>query len=122
MNDTQTTLTAEAIDAMEAGREMDALVAERVFGGNVDPGKYMVVLPHGEDAYLTWPTFSTDIAAAWEVIDAMTHQGYSVVTQILSPKEPQSARIYTIGGRAISNSYGSTMPHAICRAALKATL
>lgn len=71
-------LTAEAIDAMPAGPEMDALVAERVMGwARIDdydvplkdgsilhtkvgkaPGRFEAQIPH----------YSTDIAAAWRVV------------------------------------------------------
>ena len=74
-----TDLTHEQIDEMEAGREMDALVAERVMGWvkterNVRGAdfdnewyvkEYLVDLDGKFNANA--PAYTTDISAAWEV-------------------------------------------------------
>jgi hypothetical protein len=55
------------IDDMQAGREMDALVAERVLGWSVDPGLY------AETAFLYPPEWKSDglpSAAIFAAVDA----------------------------------------------------
>lgn len=65
-----------------AGRELDALIAERVMGW-----KRCAVETHGPDCGYWWendlighnePPFSTDIAAAWEVVTALDAKGLFV--------------------------------------------
>jgi len=95
--DTQTEkLTAAEIDAMPAGPEMDALVAERVMGWHMyhydkdvpsacywmlldsegDPAVFEVPYNAMEkrteaEAWAACPKFSTDIAAAWTVFEKL---------------------------------------------------
>lgn len=60
------------IDDMPAGREMDVLVAERVFGFAVDHEFDMPRVKQLRDKYDEFgvlPNYSTDIGAAWEVVD-----------------------------------------------------
>ena len=52
-------MTREEILTMESGRTMDALVAEKIFGKVKDSWHYK----------LTLPNYSTDIAAAWGVVE-----------------------------------------------------
>ena len=152
METKQKQLTAEDIDAMAAGPEMDALVAERVMGWRW--------LPYIEDIVLLWPPdgfpgavlpsspiddltqlsnwhylpwqmeeYSTDIAAAWQVWETLPPR------KRLSEGEHGSgldAGIYfeeTYGGpgsrmeeRIGVSAKAETPALAICRAALKATL
>jgi hypothetical protein len=65
-------LTPKIIDGLEAGGELDALVAERLFNWKLHPRVGIFAQPRfftdrgglqPEDC----PEFSTDIAAAWEV-------------------------------------------------------
>lgn len=97
---------------MKPGRELDALVAEYVFGESEKMDKHV-------------PPYSTDIAAAWKVIHYLLERnkdrsmwirmeaGYGeddskgVVFQM--PMTPRAELIY-----------GYSIPHAICLAALKA--
>ena len=75
------------IDDMPAGREMDALVAEKVMGYEhcKDPAEYWGI-PDAPKDNKNWkhysriffgdpPKFSTDIAAAWEVVEKL--DGYA---------------------------------------------
>lgn len=56
------------IDALQAGPELDALVAEKVMGFTVIYG-FMQVF---EDATpIDIPKYSTDIAAAWQIVEKM---------------------------------------------------
>lgn len=115
---------------MNPGRELDALVAKRIMGWNV--GGYMNmqwVCNDGKDTgwYLTefgsqeCNPFSpsTDIAAAWEVVDKLGER-FSFyfhtrgrMTDISVIHWPDNLK----GGFDVS---GETAPHAICLAALKA--
>lgn len=122
---------AEAIniDAMPAGAEMDALVAERVMGWW---RKYYP--PAAEDAWFDANGFrmkrgawcpSEDIAAAWQVVEKMVadrhtqdfHFGYKMCAGC----EWQFCFADKVAG-VFSDCAGraETMPLAVCRAALKA--
>jgi hypothetical protein len=66
--------------AMEAGRELDRLVAEKVMGWtDLWEGEgYVMAYPPNEQAMgidgerAPVPPYSTDIAAAWQVVERMT--------------------------------------------------
>ena len=60
-------MTRDEILAMEPGRELDALVAEKVMGLTTGPDSYFDCAYEADDAL----HFSTDIAAAWEVESTM---------------------------------------------------
>jgi hypothetical protein len=115
---------------MNPGRELDKLIAEIVFGAEVevlnqkagwridlrakdnecnDP----IMTDWGSDGYRL-KRFSTDIKAAWEIVDKLGKNG----TQ------------WRFSNKAFSNTYwwaytedavsqGDTLPHAICLTALK---
>jgi hypothetical protein len=131
------------IDTLEAGRELDALVAEKVMGwtwpddrcpicgwsfsdtaaeGCV-PGdcsqRPIPTVPESED----YPHYSTDITAAWEVVEKMLGQ--------LPQQDIHFQHLEYTGwgvGTCFNKEeggwdewmYGETLPIAICRAALKA--
>ena len=94
-------MTDATIDAMAAGPEMDALMAERVFGAG-DRG--------------ATPAYSTDIAAAAEVQDEIRRRNLDVrVRYVEAMRSIVTARI----------SCGSLLawpidPQCVCRAAMKA--
>ena len=120
-----TNLTPEMIDAMEAGREMDRLISEKI---NIDGVKIEGDFPmwkyeaSGKRRFF-YP--STDIAAAWEVAqeygiaiipygeDGETIIGYAA-GQITTWRKSE-----WIEFPASHFSYAPTAPLAICRAALK---
>lgn len=107
---------------MQAGREMDALVAEKVFGNHVEwvnfngdnypfwvglklPGT-PIILPDGREAH-DIRRYSTDITDAWKVLEA-TDRFYSLTKK-------------SDGWLAAANGYhgfGETAPLAICLLAL----
>lgn len=138
-----TPLTADEIRKMPAGREMDALIAQHVFGWRwqrceyIGPSpvsqpvvRYNLMLPGSEAE--TWrctpsddrtkhkiladyqPTYSTDIEAAWKVAEKF------------APYFRLDARGYGEGnwgctiwtGYAEVHEYGPTAQVAVCRAAL----
>ena len=122
-------LTHEQIDAMEAGREMDALVAELVMG--LCPHFLVLDVRKGDDGfddYITWTCkhceeefrglaygkeynhpellpYSTDIAAAWQALEKMKSNNWF---RILF----EDADLWTLTA--------SEAAEAICRAVLKA--
>lgn len=114
-----TTGAAHAPQLSEAGRALDAEIARRVFG-YFDVGEFEGQLVHGEYNMNGWPMptphYSTDIAAAWTVVEAMQARDLRVVLD--SP----------LGGwecmTELDNWFhverADTAPLAICLAALQA--
>lgn len=109
---------------MKPGRELDALIAEKVFGlpqstwrdgedHRDEDGVGVVVLGVRPDPY------STDIAAAWTVVEKL-----DLLRNHSFERSPDG--LYEIGVLYSDDGYwevyGSapTAPHAICLAALKA--
>ncbi len=97
---------------MKPGKELDRLVAEKV----MDYYKNF-------DNILSPPKYSTDIAAAWEVVEKLaedTHGGFAL-NQLRFPHR-QGIRGYLTSfyGETHVEATADTAPHAICLAALKA--
>lgn len=100
---------------LEAGREMDELIAVRVMGlVTASPAPYWTYSRNGIQEPI--PAYSTDIAAAWEVVEKMTPGPGFYVTRA--------------GGHGFwkaifedddneGKAYSLTAPLAICRAALR---
>jgi hypothetical protein len=140
---------------MTPGRELDALVAERVMGWRWLPVRFVwddeplvYLLPPGgitEDVNSTtsgawdenrvWhsmPCYSTDIAAAWEVVEKMQaagwgwcleqHENADVPTAwfLRASEIGRNARFSSPEQMEEKRSASGAMPHAICIAALKA--
>lgn len=130
-------------EAMKPGRELDALVAEKVMGLPViafegapcpDCGGEMRYCGarswcHSachEWKYSPYRAYSTDIAAAWEVVAYMENHLRGVLT-LGSPCDdnPKWRAVFTKKWVADLESYpqgvehGVTAPHAICLAALR---
>lgn len=126
------TLTREEILAMEAGRELDALVAEQVMGWK-NTGKrvslaYRAVMTMHTDktgTYRRVPNCSTDIYGAWEVIGKIKEK-YEVATLDYRNKWVcYLVETITESGNLDTpdiEAYGQTAPEAICKAALLAML
>lgn len=107
---------------MAPGRELDALVAEKVLGYEITPGGYTGYLP----------SFSTDIAAAWEVVEKL--RAMNSTLELYSPGAlvNDEMGIHAVEWQATFKSWeepwgphgpsveAQTAPHAICLAALKA--
>lgn len=121
---------------MKAGRELDALVAEKVMGCKVlnaktaapdcgcPPSDEYSNRPHssnklGDDRHLQ--RYTTDMAAAWEIVRHMNMK----CDWLFSVRQRKSgawrAMFFTpdVDGPYFK-SIRETMPHAICLAALKA--
>jgi hypothetical protein len=123
-------------DALSAaGRELDALVAEKVMGWRcrgLHPIHECPVFATGRADTLA-PHFSTDIAAAWQVVEKMGADGWNVslyvhrgehggcgcsITCPYGPCEKHGNAVETWHG--VEDVRGATVPLAICLAALKA--
>ena len=127
---------------LTAGCELDALVAEQVMGmigyNNLptitdlekqldDPKNVVDILPSGECRVIR--PYSTDIAAAWEVVEKLAeHYDWRLdLDQSLRDDRPHMKYLCTFYLRndsavamPVSEVYAPTMPLAICLAALKA--
>lgn len=108
-------LTRESILAMEAGSELDELIAVQVMGredNRTDWGK-KVFSP------------STDISAAWEVVDQMNGP-YGFLLQRLGDYfdegEEWEGWEASFGGQSDRLIQARTAPEAICKCALLSTL
>lgn len=116
----------------EPGRALDALVAERVMGW-VGGGKYWIDPSNPAEMYgagftigntdYDIPPFkpSTDIAAAWLVVERLSEQGRVLLVKADGNRKYSGALRYTVTINGIDGRFDSnSAPHAICLAALKA--
>lgn len=91
------------------GSELDLLVAEKVMGWHGDG------LKAAEVGALWCP--STNISAAWEVLDKFRQKGWAILLDHTPPKPVLFA--LQGPGREFAEVWAKTVPLAICRAALK---
>lgn len=115
----------------QPGRELDALVAEKVMGWRVDfdsrrhwteladisLDRLVFTEPngifHGEQSINDIPPYSTDVGTAWQVVERMKERGgCNVLTY------PSGVVQCWINGE--HHAVANTAPHAICLAALRA--
>jgi hypothetical protein len=119
---------------MKPGRELDAIIAEKVMG---EPDIIKVTSDY-VGAELNWPVpqYSTSIAAAWEVVEALQKRfqrtinpatdGFLIQWHIEQNLNKDLSSDYYVRFEFESNKYeseiarASSLPHAICLAALKA--
>jgi hypothetical protein len=100
---------------VKAGRELDALVAEKVMGYKTAP------IPDGETA--NPPNFSTDITAAWQVVEKMRERGYRLGLRTwVRSAEGEAVFVDPKRERASegNGAFDASVPLAICIAALRA--
>jgi len=113
---------------MEAGRELDALVAKKVMGWHRDafdtylyppdriecPDRYRCPFIDKET-----PGYSTDVAVAWTIVRKLVGDGFKVD---ISDYPSNSVVGFAPPATQDDPDYvcGSTISHAICLAALKA--
>jgi hypothetical protein len=109
---------------MKPGRELDAFVAEKVMGWKKQefvPGVSHEHRWHDQNGQLqiSIHPYSTDIAAAWEVVEKFIKDGWEVVLNV-SIREAKIT-LWNDAGMAIreGKAFGSSITHAICLAALK---
>lgn len=117
----------DSILAMPAGRELDELIAEKVFGYKhfaIDnPGSVFAekIFRVGLGNEFTAENYSTDIAASWEVIDELTENVGIDVSIIFDISREYKVKIKD-DGVIKSQIQCKTAPEAIAKAALLATL
>lgn len=102
-------------------RELDAIVAEKVMGiGNTflsrcnDPGETAYLDDQG--LYRLVPHYSTDIAAAWGVVERMRDDDWRVDLWV----DEDGWWVRFTRFLQVGYECADTAPEAICRAALKA--
>ena len=111
---------------MDAGRALDALVATKVMGWEPSiVGNYpWQQIPPGDDRFIVRlvPHYSTDIAAAWTVVDAMPFTtGQFGVTRTASDEYCAEYMGILSQDERYVQVYAETAPLAICLAALTAS-
>jgi hypothetical protein len=120
-----------------AGRELDAEIARRVFRLHAFTTSGQTWWPEGErDGHCTTNAdgtggrfhlrhYSTDIAAAWQIIEHFQDAGWLVQLRCESDRDNYAADFFRFRDDAPDDETGDvfapTMPLAICRAALAAT-
>lgn len=117
---------------MKAGRELDLIVAEKLFGlcvedtwsGKKTPVSAMAVMEHAR-RFDRVPHYSTDIAAAWEVVKKLGiivcwYEGQWVSGTIEKYEMGFAGSNFYLDGTFDCQSVSETAPHAICLTALKA--
>jgi hypothetical protein len=115
----------------EAGRDLDRLVAEKVMGGFSGVGDIQVYtvgdvqyIGEEEEIVVGLPRYSTDIAAAWEVLDKLGPEWWPEVGRMMYGEEWYCE--ICRGGPTPADVgppfrvVAPTAPLAICLAALKA--
>lgn len=104
---------------LKPGRELDALVAEKVMGEDLSPLGTL----HGREIPYVPPHYSTDIAAAWQVMEHITAQKRDDFGWFdLRFVNDRWKATFITGAyyEARDHIEAPTAPHAICLAALKA--
>lgn len=113
---------------MTAGRELDALVAEKVFGDPIQwlPTSFNDRVPHYRNSeygngWLVLPCYSTDISAAFQVVEKMREKGYGVtiITHPLGSTFRPQCEIDRPEWRGSNGADAATVPLAICTSALE---
>lgn len=106
---------------MNAGRELDALVAEQVMGR----GSQWEVQQQADGTFkptgnVWWecPEYSTEIEDAWQVVERLRVLGIGVIVKAF-PVGMQSAYSAAVPGTLVG-AMADTAPLAICRTALAA--
>ena len=108
------------IDSLEAGRAIDALIAEKVFGLTVKKGCVIEGEEIGSrDRDLK--NYSTDIADAWKILARFPRKRIDLEFLDRKPGFQWACVIDGLGmvNRPMFIGYGDTAPLTICRAALK---
>lgn len=113
------------IDAIPAGRELDAMVAEKVMGWRAVGGHKGVPSDPQCTVHVEVPRYSTLISCAWEVVEKLQETS---ILEHLEQRDGDEGK-YVVQFCAKPNeawwhehAYADTAPLAICRAALKACL
>jgi hypothetical protein len=123
-------MTRDEILNMPAGRELDALIAERIFGLK-DGGTHWVnsegkptFLKVWDSEWLSEPFYpSEDIDFAWYVVEKMQVHGFNTRVEVQSQTVCSMwVKNLNIRGPEPVTARAETAPLAICRAALLAVM
>lgn len=114
-------MTRDEILKMEAGRELDALVAKDVMGWHKLDGNWKDNIWEKADGHIKgdWHP-SEDISAAWEVVTKIRSMGWGV--DISWFHEFIYCALHKPDSVIIKQANAETAPLAICRAALLAVM
>jgi len=121
-------MTRDEILNMPEGRELDALVAEKVMGCDT---KQFIWKRYGkpdaiQDCEYGGPcNYSTDIAAAWQVVEKMEHDDWWWEAANVVPNSDPIVYEFKWTHRGVIKAFYAcedTIPLAICRAALLAVM
>lgn len=123
---------------MKPGSELDAFIAEKVMGlkpldlplFSVKDDFDKIVISHVVSEWFDLKTpkhYSTDIAAAWEVVEKLRAEEFffivsnsEISTGLIKIGENKIFASFGKKHRKVETTVGETSPHAICLAALKA--
>lgn len=123
------------IDEMEAGRQLDAMIAEKVMGYAHPPWQAGAKTANPNGCHWSCSVcnpapFSSSIAAAWQVVEKRSHSGVDFYLERHPNGETHWARFndttqgtFNADGcqdKRLGDADAQTAPLAICRAALKA--
>jgi len=121
-------ITKEEILAMEAGYELDALVATRIMGWRrIRPGMYQWMWSANGKRVLyacsEWKP-STDISPAWQVVEKMLDLGFCIELYAPKPLATEWSVLYVtnVSRYQTDKVYAPEAPEAICKGALLAKL
>jgi hypothetical protein len=106
--------------AVKAGRELDALVAEKVMGWKpvqIHSATDCYDDEHGISKCLEFHQFSTDIACAWQVVEKLE---VNFLFDIDNWNDQWKCTVLERGNNRSWTAREKTFPLAICLAALKA--
>lgn len=122
-------MTREEIEKMEAGREMDALIAEKIFKTPDQHIYHIDYDPEGnkfaDGVKESIPHYSTDIAAAWLVVEKIKdHSLDGRASYYFTVEYDRDNKNWRCGFKMMYDGFydgytiESTAPLAICKSAL----
>lgn len=125
-------MTDEQIDNLQAGRELDRLIAQHVFGWtDLDESEICGlegIAPERPGIIQEIPRYSEEIQLTWKIVDLWLNRHPLVMTFRPGPKDwwvifpdecghPEGSKDH--GKNCFREAFGATPALAICRCALK---
>lgn len=121
-------MTREEMLAIEPGKDLDALIAEKImdykigflsdYGFKKEFERKVIALPDGR--YDNINCYSTNMSAAWEVVDKLAKDYYQVEISVV--EGISVCNIWRSDILLIATHEGYFAPEVICKAALLAVL
>lgn len=108
------------------GRDLDVEVAKKVLKLQVwydqERGDWLCYHPSQPDRVVLLPKYSDDTDLAYVIVNSLQNQGlYCHVGSTVKDGQPAwRSTFFRKGAKKAKATYGETLPHAICLAALKA--